>query len=68
MNKLPLFSFSLIFKTKKCRVALDILSYFEASPDAREVLVFKGRKHISVKRNLAMSKQVLTIFRRLYEK
>ena len=49
-------------------LALDILSYFEASPDAREVLVFKGRKHISVKRNFAMSKQFLTIFRRLYEK
>ena len=53
----------------KARVlALDILTYFENAPDAREVLIFKGRKQISVKRNTAMSKQFLTTFRRLYEK
>lgn len=49
-------------------LALDIQTFFESSPDAREVLVFKGRKHISVKRNTAMSKQFLTTFRRLYER
>lgn len=49
-------------------LALDILTYFESSADALEVLIFKGRKHISIKRNTAMSKQFLTTFRRLYEK
>ena len=49
-------------------LALDIQTYFEISPDAREVLVFKGRKHISIKRNMAMSRQFLTTFRKLYER
>ena len=49
-------------------LALDIQTYFESSPDAREVLVFKGRKHISVKRNSALSKHFVTTFRRLYER
>ena len=49
-------------------LALDIQTYFETSPDAREVLVFKGRKHISIKRNMAMSRQFLSTFRKLYER
>ena len=49
-------------------LALDIQNYSETSPDAREVLVFKGRKHISIKRNTAMSRQFLTTFRKLYER
>ena len=49
-------------------LALDIKTFFESSPEALEVLVFKGKKHISVKRNTAMSKQFLATFRRLYEK
>ena len=47
---------------------LDIKKYFENSPHAIEVLVFKGHKHISVKRNTAFSKQFLATFRRIYEK
>ena len=49
-------------------LALDIQSYFELSPEAREVLVFKGHKQISVKRNTAKSRQFLASFRRLYER
>ncbi len=49
-------------------LALDIQTYFHASPDALEVLVLKGRKHISVKRNMAMSRQFLATFRKLYER
>ena len=49
-------------------LALDIQTYFQTSPDALEVLVLKGRKHISVKRNMAMSRQFLTTFRKLYER
>lgn len=48
-------------------LALDIQCYFQTSPDALEVLIFKGRKHISVKRNMAKSRQFLTTFRKLYE-
>lgn len=49
-------------------LALDIQIYFQTSPSALEVLVFKGRKQISVKRNMAMSRQFLTTFRKLYER
>ncbi len=49
-------------------LALDIKTYYETSPEAREVLVFKGRKQISIKRNMALSKQFPSTFRRLYEK
>ena len=49
-------------------LALDIQTYFQTSADAIEVLVLKGRKHISVKRNMAMSRQFLTTFRKLYER
>ena len=49
-------------------LALDIRAYFEASPSALEVLVLKGRKLISVKKNMAQSKQFTNIFRKLYER
>lgn len=49
-------------------LALDIQVFFQTSPDALEVLVFKGRKCISIKRNMAMSRQFLTTFRKLYER
>lgn len=49
-------------------LALDIRAYFEASPSALEVLIVKGRKLISVKRNMAQSKQFASIFRKLYER
>lgn len=49
-------------------LGLDIQVYFQTSPDALEVLVFKGRKHISIQRNMAMSRQFLTTFRKLYER
>ena len=49
-------------------LALDIQIYFQTSPEALEVLVFKGRKHISIKRNMAMSRQFMATFRKLYER
>ena len=49
-------------------LAQDIQIYFQTSPDALEVLVFKGRKHISIKRNMAVSRQFLSTFRKLYER
>lgn len=49
-------------------LALDIQAYFQISSSAREVLVFKGRKLISIKRNMAQSRRFLTAFRRLYER
>lgn len=49
-------------------LALNVRAYFETSPQVIEVIVLKGRKMISVKRNLAVSKQFLETFRKLYEK
>ena len=49
-------------------LALDIQSYFQTSPEALEVLIFKGRKHISIKRNMAKSRQLLSNFSKLYER
>lgn len=49
-------------------LALDIQPFFNISPEALEVLVFKSRKHISIKRNMAMSRQFLATFRKLYER
>lgn len=50
------------------QMGLDIKGYFEAFADAREVIVLKGKKMISVKRNMALSKMFPLKFRRLYEK
>lgn len=44
-------------------LASDIKSYFEVNPSALEVLVFKRRKAISVRRRLAFSP---LLFNRLY--
>ena len=34
------------------RLAQDIKDYFEANPDAREVVIFKGKREISITRDL----------------
>ena len=55
-------------KYKAQILALDIRAYFIASPFALEVLVLKGHKLISVNRNMAMSKQFISTFRKDYER
>ena len=49
-------------------LALDIKAYFETSPDAYEVIVFKSKKMISVKRGQVANKMFPKRFRRMYEK
>ena len=49
-------------------LASDIKSYFEANPRALEVLVFKGKKMIPVRRRLTFSPLFNRLFRELYEK
>ena len=49
-------------------MATQIRHFFQESPDAIEVLIFKGRKVISVKRKWSDSSDFFAAFRRLYEK
>ena len=49
-------------------LASDIKTYFETNRDAIEVLVFKGKKSITIKRGLACNPGFNRIFRKLYEK
>jgi len=49
-------------------LASDIKTYFETNHDAIEVLIFKGKKIITVKRGLACNPSFNRIFRRVYEK
>ena len=49
-------------------LAADIRTYFESNRDAIEVLIFKGKKTITIKRGLACNPGFNRIFRKLYEK
>ena len=49
-------------------LASDIKTYFESNHDGIEVLVFKGKKGITIKRGLACNPSFNRIFRKLYEK
>lgn len=49
-------------------LASDIKTYFESNRDVIEVLIFKGKKSITVKRGLACNPCFNRIFRKLYEK
>ena len=49
-------------------LASDIKEYFEKNPDAVEVLIFKGKKVISVIRDHTLSPIFNRLFRRKYEK
>lgn len=49
-------------------LASDIKTYFENNPDAVEVLIFKGKKVLSVDRNNTLSPMFNRLFRRKYEK
>ena len=49
-------------------LASDIRTYFEINSDAMEVLIFKGKKQISVDRDFTHSPQYHRLFRKRYEK
>ena len=49
-------------------LAFAIEKYFEVNENAVEVLIFKGRKHLSVKRHYVIANDFLPKFRRLYER
>ena len=49
-------------------LAFEIKRYFEMSIDASEVMIFVGKKVISVKRNIATSKGFLKMLMRSYKK
>lgn len=48
------------------RLALEIRKYFENNPNAFEVLIFIGKKVLSVKRQYALQKNFFTSFRKSY--
>ena len=49
-------------------LASDIKAYFEVNSDAMEVLIFKGKKQITVDRDFTISPQFHRLFRKRYEK
>ena len=49
-------------------LAFDIKKFFEINDKAIEVLIFKGRKHISVNRAMVFNGSFLFNFRRFYER
>ncbi len=49
-------------------LASDIKSYFEINSDALEVLIFKGKKQITIDRDFTQSPQYHRLFRKRYEK
>ena len=49
-------------------LAADIKSYFETNKDAVEVLLYKGKKELSVNRYSAQSPLFYKQFRKKYEK
>ena len=46
----------------------DIKKYFEANKSAIEVLIFKGRKRVSVNRRLTLNPSFYSVFKKMYEK
>ena len=49
-------------------LTLEIRHYFESTTDAFEVLIFTGRKEISIKRNIATSKGFLKMLMKSFRK
>jgi hypothetical protein len=54
------------YNTRK--LAFAIKRYFETNKNAVEVMLFKGRKRIVIKRAFAINKDFFTNFKKLYEK
>ena len=49
-------------------LTLEIKRYFESNADAFEVLIFTGRKEISIKRNIATSRGFLKMMMKSFRK
>ncbi len=49
-------------------LTLEIKRYFESNTDAFEVLIFTGRKEISIKRNIATSRGFLKMMMKIFRK
>ena len=49
-------------------LASDIKSYFESNPYAIEVLIFKGKKKLSITRRFVQNPMFNRLFRKMYEK
>jgi hypothetical protein len=49
-------------------LTLEIKRYFELSSDAQEILIFLGKKEISIKRNIATSKGFLKMMMNNFRK
>lgn len=49
-------------------LASDIKSYFETNHDALEILIFKGKKKLSISRRFVSNPMFNRLFRRMYEK
>ena len=49
-------------------LAFDIKNYFEVNDKAVEVLVFKGKRHFSIRRFTVMRSDYMPLFRKLYER
>ena len=49
-------------------LAFDIKNYFEVNDKAVEVLVFKGRRHFSIRRFTVTRSDYMPLFRKLYER
>ena len=49
-------------------LASDIKNYFDTNQDALEVLIFKGKKELSIDRDFTLSPQYHKLFRKRYEK
>ena len=58
----------LMVNYKASLLAFNIKHYFEQNKDAIEVLIFKGRKSISVSRDLSLSKSFYGLFMKKYFK
>ena len=54
------------YNTRK--LAQSIKRYFEINDKATEVLIFKGRKRIPVKRSLVVKPEFFSMFKRAYER
>ena len=46
----------------------DIKTYFEVNKEAIEVLIFKGKKRLSVKRRLTQNPSFYSVLKKMYEK
>ena len=49
-------------------LAFDIRKYFESNNEAVEVLVFKGKRHFSIRRLTTTRSDYMFLFKKFYER